>query len=152
MDKFDRELQRYILSICIEAYPAYTKWGNFSSDIMQHDEVMLSANIIYLAEHGLITIRQQTSDDPYTFFENMRATCKGVDFMQNDGGLGAILNVKTIKLHRETIVVLEDLIAISNMSEGDKEKAKSTLSELSAEALKTLVQTVTTAGLTSLLK
>ncbi|WP_260679849.1 hypothetical protein [Serratia liquefaciens] len=152
MDKFDRELQRYILSICIEAYPAYTEWDGFSPDIMQHDNVMLSANIIYLAEHGLITIRQQRSDDPYSFLDNMRATCKGVDFMQNDGGLSAILNVKTIKLHRETIVVLEDLIAISNMSEGDKEIAKSTLSELSTEALKALVQTVTTAGLTVLIR
>ncbi len=42
--------------------------------------------------------------------------------MLNDGGLSAILNVQTIKLHRDAVVVLEDLIAISNMNDEQKEK------------------------------
>ncbi|WP_256658509.1 hypothetical protein [Klebsiella quasipneumoniae] len=71
--------------------------------------------------------------------------------MQNDGGLSAILSVQTIKFHREAVVVLEDLIAISNMDVEQKEKAKSTLGELSTEALKTVVQAATTAGLSALL-
>ena len=71
--------------------------------------------------------------------------------MLNDGGLGAILSVQTIKLHRDTVVVLEDLIAISSMSDEQKEVAKSTLSGLSAEALKTVVQALTTAGLSILI-
>ncbi|ENU5341466.1 hypothetical protein ACHCAK_22400 [Raoultella ornithinolytica] len=150
MDKFDRELQRYILSRCIEAYPAHTTWGSFP-EIMQFDDVKLSANIIYLAEHGLLTIREQRSDDPYSFLDNMRATCKGVDFLQNDGGLSAILNVQTVKFHREAVVVLEDLIAMSTMNNEQKEKAKSILGELSTEALKTVVQAATTAGLSTLL-
>lgn len=79
-------------------------------------------------------------------------TAKGIDFIQHDGGLSAILNVQTVKLHKDTAVVLEDLVTISSMNDEEKKKAKSTLSELSAEALKTLVQTVTTAGLTVLLK
>lgn len=145
MDKFDRELQKYILSCCIEAYPDHTAWNSFDPEIIQFDDVKLSANIIYLAEHGLLTISEQRSDDPYSFLEHMRATCKGVDFMQNDGGLSAILNVQTIKFHRDAVIVLEDLIAISSMNEADKEKAKSTLGELSTEALKTVVQTATTA-------
>lgn len=151
MDKFDRELQKYILSRCIEAYPDHTSWNSFTPEIMQLDDVKLSANMIYLAEHGLLTIREQRSGDPYSFLDNMRATCKGVDFMQNDGGLSAILNVQTIKFHREAVVVLEDLIAISNMDVEQKEKAKSTLGELSTEALKTVVQAATTAGLSALL-
>lgn len=151
MDKFDRELQRYILSCCIEAYPAHTTWGDFSPEITQINDVKLSANIIYLKEHGLLTIREQRSDDPYSFLDNMRATCKGVDFLQNDGGLSAILNVQTIKFHREAVIVLEDLIAMSNMNDEQKEKARSTLVELSTEALKTVVQAATTAGLSTLL-
>lgn len=152
MYKFDRDLQKYFLTKCINVYPGYTFWKQFPPEIQDYGDDVLTANILYLAEHRLITIRAQTSDDPYSFLDHMKATAAGIDFMLNDGGLSAILNVKTIKLHRETIVVLEDLIAISNMSEGEKEKAKSTLSELSTEALKTLVQTVTTAGLTVLLK
>ena len=114
---------------------------------MDYGDDVLSANIMYLSEHGLIAIRNRTSDDPYSFLDNMRATQKGIDFILNDGGLSAILNVTTIKFHRDAVVVLEDLIAISNMSDKDKEEAKSTLSELSSEALKTVVQTAITAGL-----
>ena len=82
--------------------------------------------------------------------DNTKITNKGIDFIRDDGGLSAILNVQTIKFHREAIVVLEDLIAMSNMNDEQKEKAKSTLGELSTEALKTVVQTATTAGLSVL--
>ncbi|WP_211136268.1 hypothetical protein [Serratia sp. PL7] len=75
----------------------------------------------------------------------MKATVKGIDFILNDGGLSAILNVQTVKFHRDTVVVLEDLIAISSMSSEEREKAKSKLEELSSEALKTVVQAATTA-------
>ncbi|HGW3962453.1 hypothetical protein OGV49_14065 [Citrobacter sp. Cb021] len=143
MDKFDRELQSFILQKCISVYPDYTFWKLFPPAIMDYGDDVLSANIVYLAEHGLLSIRNRTSDDPYSFLDNMRATNKGVDFMLNDGGLSAILNIQTVKLHRDTIVVLEDLIAISNMNDEDKQKAKSTLGELSTEALKTIVQTAT---------
>ncbi len=81
---------------------------------------------------------------------NTKITNKGIDFIRDDGGLGAILNVQTIKFHREAIIVLEDLIALSNMNDEQKEQAKSTLSELSTEALKTVVQAATTAGLSKL--
>ncbi|HHQ6566869.1 TPA: hypothetical protein ACSTJX_001691 [Serratia fonticola] len=145
MEKFDRELQRLILSTCIHAYPEHTSWGSFPHDIVNINDVKLSANILYLKEHGLLTIREQRSDDPYSFLDHMRATCKGIDFMQNDGGMTSILNVQTIKLHRETVVVLEDLIAISSMSSEEREKAKSTLEDLSSEALKTVVQAATSA-------
>ena len=72
--------------------------------------------------------------------------------MMNDGGLSAILNVQTIKFHRDAVVVLEDLIALSGMNDAEKEKAKSKLSELTTESLKAVVQTVTTAGLAALMK
>ncbi|APW88482.1 hypothetical protein AWN63_14050 [Klebsiella variicola] len=67
MDKFDRELQKHILSCCIDAYPAHTTWNSFDPEIIQIDDVKLSANIIYLAEHGLLTIREQRSDDRTLF-------------------------------------------------------------------------------------
>ncbi len=49
------------------------------------------------------------------------------------------------------MIVLEDLIAISDMNAEQKEKAKSTLGEMSTEAIKTVVQAVTTAGFSALL-
>lgn len=158
MDKFDRELQREILKVCIEAYPrTVDELGNdYVSEITMSAPLdKLLANLFYLSGHGLITFPRMGSnlDDQLAFsiLDMSSVTCKGIDFMLNDGGLSAILNVQTIKFHREAVVVLEDLIAISNMDVEQKEKAKSTLGELSTEALKTVVQAATNAGLSKLL-
>ncbi|HBQ8757060.1 TPA: hypothetical protein L9Z02_004101 [Klebsiella pneumoniae] len=113
-----------------------------------------TANILYLAGHGLIEVKLSNEIGrrlPYVIDSFTKITSKGIDFIRDDGGLGAILNVQTIKFHRDAVVVLEDLIAISNMNDEQKEKAKSTLSKMSTEALKTVVQAATTAGLSALL-
>lgn len=152
MDKFDRELQKLLLTKCVLAYPDFTNWQLFPPEIMDYGEEVLSANIIYLYEHKLISMRDKSSDDPYRLFDHMRATASGIDFILDDGGLGAILNVQTIKFHREAVVVLEDLISISNMTEREKDKAKLKLSEMTTEAINAIVQTVTTLGITALFK
>lgn len=110
------------------------------------------ANMLYLEEHGLICSGITKHNESFSYSQkNISITAKGIDFIQRDGGLSAILNVQTIKFHRDTVLVIEDLIAISNMTEAQKNKAKSTLGEMSSEALKTVVQTITTAGLSALL-
>lgn len=110
------------------------------------------ANMLYLEEHGLICSGITKHNESFSYNQkNISITAKGIDFIQRDGGLSAILNVQTIKFHRDTVLVIEDLIAISNMTEAQKNKAKSTLGEMSSEALKTVVQTITTAGLSALL-
>ncbi|MBQ4773457.1 hypothetical protein F9U44_18305 [Pectobacterium versatile] len=114
----------------------------------------ITANLLYLKEHGLITatiielLNGLFSITP----ENIKITSKGIDFVRDDGGLSSILNVQTIRFHREAVVVLEDLFALSGMTNEEKVKAKSTLGELSLEALKAVVQTATTAGLAVLTK
>ncbi|MCB3207583.1 hypothetical protein H5875_25550 [Klebsiella pneumoniae] len=115
---------------------------------------IFTANLLYLAGHGLIEIRLSNEISrrlPSVIDSFTKITSKGIDFIRDDGGLGAILNVQTIKFHRDAVIILEDLIAISNMNDEQKEKAKSTLGEMSTEAIKTVVQAVTTAGLSKLL-
>ena len=153
MDKFDRKLQREILQACVDSYPAAPLLEQFNltevAECAESNIQKLLANINYLCEHGLI--KNNSSIILKDRSTRITATAKGIDFMLNDGGLSAILNVQTIKLHRDSVVVLEDLIAISNMNDEQKEKAKSTLGEMSTEAIKTVVQAVTTAGLSKLL-
>ncbi|ELY0891344.1 hypothetical protein GJJ25_19740 [Klebsiella pneumoniae] len=124
--------------------------GHYKSAFGSEDNLV--ANLIYLRDHELIDchLEQVMSGSYIVMLDNTKITNKGIDFIRDDGGLSAILNVQTIKFHREAIVVLEDLIAMSNMNDEQKEKAKSTLGELSTEALKTVVQTATTAGLSVL--
>lgn len=158
-EKYDRALQKRILEELYNSSPQ-----PMSADLKSSLETeagsneKFTANILYLVMHDLIT-------DPYdrivpllgkvTFIfspSHCVIKAKGIDFLLADGGLGAILNVQTIKFHRDAVVVLEDLIALSGMNDADKEKAKSKLSELTTESLKTVVQTITTAGLAVLMK
>ncbi|WPO21386.1 hypothetical protein SH579_10885 [Raoultella ornithinolytica] len=152
MEKFDRKLQREILQACVDSYPSTPLPERFNNTLVaecaQDDIQKLIANIYYLFEHDLIYINNKSMMHDILIIGEISASAKGVDFMLNDGGLGAILNVQTIKFHRDAVVVLEDLIAISNMNDEQKEKAKSTLGEMSTEALKAVVQTATAALLT----
>lgn len=153
MDKFDRTLQRELLMKLYDSYPE-----GISDDVSKNIGVKFGtrnnylANLQYLRESGLIDCQLIRSESGHYSMDTMkmRITNKGIDFVRDDGGLSAILNVQTIKFHREAVVVLEDLIAMSNMNDEQKEKAKSTLGELPAEALKTVVQTATTAVLSKL--
>ncbi|MEQ9912220.1 hypothetical protein [Pectobacterium polaris] len=158
MDKFDRALQREILSLAIDSYPAYVghkhpKIPDKYKRLKKSNSDLVLININYLHEHKLISLDEVGHKTiGYSAPYWIKATAQGIDFMLNDGGLSAILSVTTIKLHRDVVVVLEDLIALSNMTDAEKEKAKSTLGELSLEALKAVVQTATAAGLSALTK
>lgn len=156
MERFERNRQRKILEILLKSYPArlpIDAWNEiytmFDGPDQHYDYY---ANLLYLEEHELIKsgIRKVSHSFRYSQ-QDIFITAKGIDFIRDDGGLGAIINVHTIKFHRDAVVVLEDLIAISNMNDEQKEKAKSTLGELSTEALKAVVQAVTTAGFSALL-
>ena len=155
MDKFNRNVQRELLKDLYDStpHPFQKERENYYKTAFG-DEDALIANLWYLNEHGLIecSIKQVLSGAYMIIFDSIKITSKGIDFIRDDGGLGAILNVHTIKFHRDAVVVLEDLIVISNISDSEKEKAKSTIGELSTEALKVIVQTATTAGLAMLTK
>jgi hypothetical protein len=51
-----------------------------------------------------------------------KITARGLDFLEDDGGLGAILNVVTIRLEADTLrQLLETKINASDMPEADKQ-------------------------------
>lgn len=152
MIKLEREKQKELLQILFNAYPNHMQNKAYVElkSMFDNDDTFV-ANLLYLEEHELIHsgIRHHLSG--YSINPGaIMITAKGIDFIQQDGGLSAILNVQTIKFHRDAVIVLEDLIAMSNMTNEQKEKAKSTLAEMSTEALKTVVQAATTAGISVL--
>lgn len=155
MEKFDRNIQRELLQHLCDIYPE-SAGNDFMPEFIFKfgSEQNFAANILYLADHGLIQTRvsNELGNRSVRIMGSMtKITSKGIDFIRDDGGLGAILNVQTIKFHRDAVVVLEDLITISNMNDEQKEKAKLTLGEMSTEALKAVVQAVATAGFSALL-
>ena len=132
----------------MDAYPDNTMASSFDMNIIvKAGNRKIFANIHYLHEHGLIVLEEQQSDDPHIILDHLRATKHGIDFLLNDGGLSAILNVQTIRIHRETIVAIEDLVALSNLPEPEKSSIVSRLRELPADAIKHLTNELITKAL-----
>ncbi|QHJ84422.1 MAG: hypothetical protein [Bacteriophage sp.] len=140
MDKFDRNVQRDLLLALYESSPD----GINHSESEQFESAFggisnYVANLRYLAEHGLLVSRIDHYSHGYEITpELMKITSKGIDFIRNDGGLGAILNVVNIRLHSDTINKLEAIIGASNVPEEEKETMISTLRKLPEDAIKHL--------------
>lgn len=139
-DLIDRALQRKILEVLSTQYPH--AWCVDPRETFP-DSNAYSVNIHYLAEHGLLT----SSGLPVQRLEP-KITAKGIDFLADDGGLGAILEVVTVKLHSETI---RDLL-ISRVQESDepdtvKSRLIDQLKATPAQALGQLTERALDAGL-----
>lgn len=136
-----RALQKQILEKLREAY---TVPGGLVLDEQKFDSepFNLSANAAYLGEHGLLTFADNSSADCGSCFVSglpVRITAKGLDFLEQDGGLSAILGTVIVKLHADTIRdMLETKVMGSNLPPEDKNRFVDTLKELPGEALKTL--------------
>jgi hypothetical protein len=75
--------------------------------------------------------------DDHLAFGSSTITATGLDFLENDGGLSAILGVVTVKLHADTIRSLIDAkIDTSSMPAEDKSKLRKILANLSEAGLK----------------
>lgn len=77
-----------------------------------------------------------------------RLTHKGFDFIQDGGGLGAILDVVTVKLHEDTLkAIIESKLLASDLPEPEKKRFLSQLRELAGEATKHLALKLLDAGM-----
>lgn len=147
----DRLLQNKILQIASTCYPRAinTELDELFQEI---DELKIFANLGYLAKHRLI------ESDPYTesvdgFFSLniIRITHRGLDFLADDGGLSAILDVVTIKFEAETLkAILEKKINQSDLDPEDKQSMIDSLRELPADAIKHLTTKLLDEGLENL--
>ncbi|HHZ8505052.1 TPA: hypothetical protein ACWL6U_002552 [Morganella morganii] len=145
MQKFNRELQKHILTVCIAAYPKYPSWSNYDPGKFPEiliDDILL-ANMYYLSERGLITIEIPKNDDPFKLFENVCATADGIDFMMKDGGLKAILDIRTIKIHSDTMKQLEEIISMLNIPEAERKGLLAKLRELPSSTITHLTNELT---------
>lgn len=98
--KMDRLVQRMLLEKLAEVYPHRLYWAHLS-DVIENEEHMPS--LAYLEEHGLVVNDWSTEIGVPEGIISSKITARGLDFLEDDGGLGAILNVVTVKIHGETI-------------------------------------------------
>lgn len=144
----DRIYQKEILEILASSYPASPSpmikaFGELDS--------RFSVNIFYLMEHGLVKVGY-TEPSPGRFhFISAKITAKGLDFLQDDGGLGAVLGIVTIQLHDET---LKQLLIRKIEDSADRDEVKSQfiakVKSLPAEALQKITLDLVDKGLANL--
>lgn len=145
----DRALQRQILARLSNDYPASTDIYEAFGD---PEDNSILVNIAYLEEHGLLkAVWIPSSDEERDYPADARITAKGLDFLTDDGGLGAILGVVTVKLHDDTLKAL--LIKKIEESAGDdtfKDKIIDKIKNLPADSVNEIAKRLLERGLDQL--
>lgn len=134
--KLDRELQLRILRRLAEHYPnPVPKLQNELDGPMDAFE----ANFFYLHEHGLVKCSFFKATDKHARSSSHSITALGMDYLEQDGGLTAILGTVTVRLHEETIkALLVEKLERSDLSEEEKRPLLQAVRALPAEATKHL--------------
>ncbi|MGH9869712.1 MAG: hypothetical protein ACREAA_16305 [Candidatus Polarisedimenticolia bacterium] len=130
----DRDLQRELLTKLREAYPEFL-------DLSTHErfkETDLHKNAFYLVEHGLVEPVAQRIDvmgAPSMIF-TARITAQGLDFLEEDGGLSAMLGTVTVRLAPDTLkALLEARVDASALPAAEKATLKSKIRQMAGTAV-----------------
>ena len=148
--KLDRDLQREILTMLADAHPRAPEIATVKAIHDRVGEDVLASNLLYLEGHGLLTSGVTMSLDGSIMISlaAQEITSKGLDFIQDDGGISAILGVVTVRLHSDTIKdLIEAKIQEADLPPADKKRWLDLLRSLPADATKHLVQKLVEMGL-----
>lgn len=142
----DREYQRIILQSLANHYPQSPEIFQLFGH--QVDNGLL-VNLCYLAEHGLVE-NLRADDDGGVDIVSARITARGLDFLQDDGGLTAILGVVTVKLDDATI---RDLI-VQKVEDNEpdptiRQRIIHAIRDIPAEAMKSVTMRALDIGLSN---
>ncbi|OTP82630.1 hypothetical protein [Gilliamella apicola] len=154
MDKFPRDKQNQLLTMLYDKFPDVLSSEEYNTLVkLFGTERNLYSNLWYLYQHGLIedfqiaSIPMNCDITDLILIEKIKITTKGIDFIRDDGGLSAIINVTTIKVHNETLDKLEDIINKSSLTPAEKATYLGKLKELPVDATKHLVLKLLDLGL-----
>lgn len=143
----DRDLQRALLNQLRDAYPDNIEFKVHREDVAERAN---GVNLAYLMEQGLVAgtaDHRYVEDQAKTY--SVRITARGLDFLADDGGLGAILGIVTVRLHDDTIrdLLLARVDDDRHVSEDEKRGLRAAIRGLPAEALKEVVKEAVKLGL-----
>lgn len=129
----NREFQYEILKCLADVYPSSLS----ERELPQVSGNSLKAHVRYLHEHGLVSSSWYNLASGNALLGETNITAKGLDFLQDDGGLGAILNVVTVRLDDETVKAL--MVKHVEKQDADRERKNAmieVIKKLPAEAVK----------------
>ncbi|MBF0605712.1 MAG: hypothetical protein HQL07_18715 [Nitrospirae bacterium] len=136
--KLDRTMQLEILRQCRNVYPDVI----YLDQNQQNNDRNHLGNTTYLYQHGLITGTTHNGDGGLLhFFDWIAITEKGLDFLEDDGGLSAILKTVTIKLDPGDLrTLLSSKVEKANLPGDQKKQLLNVIKSLPVEALKKITQ------------
>ncbi|MET3513929.1 hypothetical protein ABIC63_001700 [Pseudacidovorax sp. 1753] len=152
--KIDRDLQRSLLEQLRDDYPTMNPnlIRNFAGGFPEQERKVV-ANLLYLQAHGLVEAGKgfEVDEEGDHRFWGVRISARGIDFLEQDGGLSAILGVVTIQLHDDTIKsLIEARIEASDLPPPEKKRYLDQLRELPGETTKHLALKLVDLGLEKL--
>lgn len=147
MDKFDREMQLLILKAAVDSYPSTTSSSQFLNQGIFSEPNKAIANTHYLMEHGLIRCVSRQQYEFEEMADCLVATKDGIDFLLQDDGLNAILNVTTIRFHDDAVAVIAGFINQNVGNTADKQKFLHQLRALPYETTKHIALELVSKGL-----
>ena len=100
--KIDRSLQLRSLEALRDGYPMWVDMGQ----LPDADHPELVANLWYLRELGLIEAKDNPTQQDATAIYSPRITAEGLDFLEDDGGVSAMLRTVTVKFHPDDLRAL----------------------------------------------
>jgi hypothetical protein len=143
----DRVLQKAILTTLRGIYPS-SAGGHELIGLIGQDERRFNFNLLYLQEHDLCEAQTKQIAQEKWIVARVKITAKGIDFLEDDGGLSAILGVVTVKIHAETIrELIAAKIETSPIPPAEKSALKKALAGLPGSALQAGTTDLVQAGL-----
>lgn len=144
----DRNLQFAILDDLKGKYPNDVPMRQISCHV---DDNSFQQNLFYLLDHGLIDGKIHNNRRISNIGKTLLTagiTAKGLDFLEDDGGLGAILNKVVIKFDDEDLAALIlSRVERSDAPQEKKNELMATIRSLPAEAVKTVYTRLINYGL-----
>ena len=163
----DRHMQLILLKSLRDNFPAFISLEGFfhnvlcsvlpddfdDSDEEERCQQSFLFNLDYLVGHKLVARPAPVHLKRYDHTEIPRAyriTSKGIDFLEDDGGLSAILNIVTVKFDADNIrgLVKAGLLK-ANVPEEKQGALKKAIQEAPGTVLQTAVSTIVGQGMSS---
>ena len=143
--KPNREFQLDVLNALRDAYPRELHLGRLPAPPEGSDK---TATIYYLGEHGLVDARRTPSFSDSIGITHARITAQGIDFLEDDGGLAAILGVVTIKLDPDDLrTLMVSRVESSDLPSEDKQSLIHAIGSYSAKVLREVTVRLVSEGL-----
>lgn len=146
----DRQLQLKILTELRDLFPNERLVERLACF---EDSKEFHRNIFYLSEHGLIAGTEQRISEnmePARIMALAIITAKGLDFLEDDGGLSAILGKVVVKFDHNDLAMLLHTVDHADGTEQEKKQFKEMLISLPGDRLKTMYTQLMKLGMDNL--